>query len=72
MNLIYGEIVEIFPEEGVRMGRIRVGGALRVAALDLLADARRGDMVLLCDGVAINRVLGVENTEANHVSGHPR
>ncbi len=72
MNLIYGEIVEVFPEDGMRMGRIRVGGAMKVAALDLLADARRGDMVLLCDAVAINRVQGVENAETNHVSGHPR
>ena len=24
MNLIYGEVVEIFPEEGIRMGRVRV------------------------------------------------
>lgn len=28
MNLVYGEIVEVFSEEGMRMGKIR-GGAVK-------------------------------------------
>ncbi len=56
MNLIYGEVVEVFRAEGLRMGRIRAGGAMKEFPLELLADAARGDTVLLCDGVAIGRV----------------
>ena len=32
MNLIYGEIVDVFAEDG-RMGKIRVGGAMSRVAL---------------------------------------
>jgi hydrogenase maturation factor len=71
MNLLYGEIVEIFLEDGMRMGRIRVGGAMKNVLLDL-TEARCGDIVLLCDGVAINRVEGVDKKEASHVSGNTR
>jgi len=56
MNLIYGEIVDIFHEEGLRRGKVRVGGALKIVTLDLLADADTGDEVLLCDGIAIGKV----------------
>jgi hydrogenase maturation factor len=56
MNLIYGEIVDVFQEEGLRRGKVRVGGALKIVTLDLLADADKGDEVLLCDGVAIGKV----------------
>lgn len=56
MNLIYGEIVETLVEDGMQFGRIRVGGAVIKASLDLLTDARCGDTVLLADGVAISKV----------------
>lgn len=56
MNLVFGEVVEIMHEDGMRLGRIRVGGALRNASLDLIRDAACGDCVLLCDGVAISKV----------------
>jgi hydrogenase maturation factor len=68
MNLIYGEVVNVFTEDAVRMGKIRVGGALKKATLELVADARQGDVVLLCDGVAISKV----QEERSHVSGNPR
>jgi hydrogenase maturation factor len=68
MNLVYGEIVDVFLEDGVRMGKIRVGGAMKKVALELIDDVQPGDVVLVCDGVAISKV----QEEANHVSGNPR
>ena len=72
MNLLYAEIVEVFAEQGMRMGVIGVGGARKKIALDLLANPRCGDTVLLCDGVAIGRVEGSRQTEINHVPGNTR
>lgn len=57
MNLIYAEILEIFVEEGMQMGRVRVGGAVKAVSLDLLTDPERGDTILLADGVAISKVV---------------
>ena len=56
MNLIYGEIVAISREVDMRVGKIRIGGALRNVSLDLVTAAEIGDSVLICDGVAIARV----------------
>lgn len=56
MNLIFGELIQIFEEDGMRFGKVRVCGAAKKVALDLVADAGRGDRVLLCDGVAISKV----------------
>ena len=67
MNLIYGEIADVFIEDGLRMGKVRVGGAMRKVTLELLTDAQPGDRVLLCDGVAISK-----EEERHHVSGYPR
>lgn len=66
MNLLYGEIVEFLVEDGMRMGNVRVSGALKKVPLDLLTDVRCGDNVLLCDGVAISKV------EENNVSRDSR
>jgi hydrogenase maturation factor len=71
MNLVYGEIAEVLVEDGMRMGRIRVGGALKKVSLDLLTNAQRGDTVLLCDGVAISRVDPGASAEENDVSRNP-
>ncbi len=68
MNLVYGEIVDAFTEDGVRMGKIRIGGAMKNVTLELIEHAQRGDMVLLCDGVAISKV----QEETSHVSGNSR
>ena len=62
MNLVYGEIVEIFQEEGMRFGTVRCGGALKRAALDLLDECERGDTILMCDGVVIGKVRGDAET----------
>lgn len=56
MNLLYGRVVDIFTEDGVRMGKIQVGGALKKIPLELLTDVVCGDRVLICDGVAISKV----------------
>ena len=56
MNLLYGQLIEVTKENGMRMGRVCVGGASRKVALELLTAAEPGDKVLLCDGVAIARI----------------
>ncbi len=70
MNLVYGEVVEIFRESGIQMGRIRFGGAMRKAPLDLICDAALGDRVLLCDGVAIGKVEDFVNDDFSPVTNH--
>ena len=55
MNLLYGEIVEILAEDGMRFGKIRVGGALKKISLELLGEPQIGDRVLICDGIAISK-----------------
>jgi hydrogenase maturation factor len=72
MNLVYGEIVEVFSEDDMLVGRIRVHGATRKIPLGLLTDAVRGDRVLICDGVAISKVTVPFKTEVKHVSGDSR
>ena len=50
MNLLYGEVVEILTEDGMKFGKIRVGGAVKKIPLELLTNVVRGDRVLICDG----------------------
>ena len=71
MNLLYGEIVEMFSEDGMFAGKIRVGGAIKKVSLDLLVEPEIGDWILICDGVAISKVEGQSTTEINYVSGNP-
>ncbi len=56
MNLLYGTVAEVFEEDGLRMARVRVGGAKKAVPLDLVPDAGVGDVVLICNGVAIEKV----------------
>ena len=72
MNLVYGEIVAISAEGEMRVGKIRIGGAIKKAFLDLVTAAEIGDSILLCDGVAIAKVDQIEKTENHYVSGHSR
>lgn len=72
MNLVYGEIVDVFTENGMRMGRVRVAGALKNVPLDLLTNINCGDRVLLCDGVPISRVEDDAAEVKNHVSRDSR
>lgn len=55
MNLLYGQIVEIASEDGMRVGKIRVAGAFKQVSLELLGEAQIGDRVLVCDGIAISK-----------------
>jgi hydrogenase maturation factor len=55
MNLLYGQIVEIASEDGMRVGKIRVAGAFKKVSLELLGEAQIGDRVLVCDGVALSK-----------------
>jgi hydrogenase maturation factor len=71
MNLVFGEVVKEFDESGIRMGKIRVRGAIREAALDLLVGIQPGDIVLLCDDIAVSK-LQTEKTEKNCVPGNSR
>jgi hydrogenase maturation factor len=56
MNLIYGEVIELLQEEGIRFGKIRCGRALKKVPLELLTTVAPGDRILMCDGVAISKV----------------
>ena len=56
MNLIYGEVVEILTEDGMKFCKIRVAGALKKVPLELLTDVEPGDTLLVCDGVGFSKV----------------
>jgi hydrogenase maturation factor len=72
MNLVYGEIIELFEEDESRMGKVRIHGVLKKVSLDLLTAPSVGDIVLLCEGVALNKVDQSTLREAMYVSGHSR
>jgi hydrogenase maturation factor len=71
MNLIYGEVVEILTEDGMRFGKIRVTGVLTKVSLNLLTKVERGDTILMCDGVAISKV-SAGTTETSDVPRNSR
>ena len=56
MHFVTGEVIEIYEEGGLRMGRVRVGGAITCVSLALLPDVQVGDAVLAHAGVAISKV----------------
>jgi hydrogenase maturation factor len=70
MNLLYRQIVEAFPEDGMFVGKIWVGGAMKEVFLALLIEPQIGDRILICDGVAISKVEPQRTTEINYVSGN--
>ena len=70
MNLVYGEIIAVFSEDGMPMGQVRVHGASKKIPLGLLTNAVQGDRVLICDGVAISKVARPSEKGTNNVSGH--
>jgi len=67
MNLVYGEIAESFLQDGMRMGRVRVAGAVKKMSLELLTDVQPGDKVLVCDGVAISKVTNSTDRKIDNV-----
>ena len=56
MNLVTGEIVEIYLEDGTTMATVSVSGALMRVALIFVPEAHVGDTILVESGVAISRV----------------
>ena len=72
MNLLTGQIVETYKEEGVAMARVRVSGAYVRVAMQLLPDARVGDMILIESGVAIAKVENTRMKEASYVPCNSR
>ncbi|MBI3585933.1 MAG: HypC/HybG/HupF family hydrogenase formation chaperone [Ignavibacteriales bacterium] len=62
MNLISGELVEIYIAEGTTMGKVRVGGAFMRVPLTFLMETKVGDKILMESGVAISKV-EVENLQ---------
>ncbi len=56
VNLLYGEVVEVFERDGESTGTIRVGTALKVVSLMFVPGIRPGEKVLVSDGVAIGTI----------------
>jgi hydrogenase expression/formation protein HypC len=55
-----GRITTVFEEEGIRMGKVDFGGALRRVCLAYVPDAREGDYTIVHAGFAISRMDEVE------------
>lgn len=51
-----GMVEEVRTEEGLRVGRVRFGGAVRDAILEHVPDAAVGDWVLVHVGFALQRL----------------
>ena len=56
MNVLTGEIVEIYLEDGKTMGKVRVGDATADVGLTLLMAAKVRDRVLIDSGIALSVV----------------
>jgi len=63
MQMISGELVKVYEEHGVRMGKLRVRGVTTSVALGLVPNACVGDRLLAHVGVALSR-------EEDHVPRH--
>ena len=72
MNLVYGEIIALSPEREIRIGKVRVGGAIIAVSLDFVSPAQIGEVVLVCDGVAIAKVEHERNTVNSYVPRNTR
>jgi hydrogenase maturation factor len=68
MNLVYGEVVDLSLEQGMRIGTVRISGALKKVPLDLVIDAQCGDKILMCNGVAIGKVNDLRTIEKGQES----
>ena len=60
---IPGKIVAVYERDGLPMGRVDFGGALREACLSYVPEAAVGDYVLIHVGFAINRLSEKEAQE---------
>jgi hydrogenase maturation factor len=55
MNLISGQIEEIYVHEGMTMGKVNVRGAFLRVPLTFLMDAKISDTIVIESGVAISK-----------------
>jgi hydrogenase maturation factor len=55
MNIMTGQIEEIFVSDGMTMGKISVRGAFVKVPLTFLMSAKVGDTVVIESGVAISK-----------------
>lgn len=55
MNIMTGQIEEIFVNDGMTMGKISVRGAYVKVPLTFLMSAKVGDTILIESGVAISK-----------------
>jgi hydrogenase expression/formation protein HypC len=51
---IPGKIVEIYENQGLKMGRVDFGGVFREACLEYVPAAKIGDFILIHVGFALN------------------
>ncbi len=72
MSLLTGRLVEIFLEDGVPKGKVKIGGAFTNVVLTLLMDAHVGDTVLVEAGVAIGVLSESQPMENDYVSRDSR
>lgn len=72
MNLIYADVMDISDELGGKMARVRVGGAMRKVAVELISDVQPGDRVLVCDGIAIAKADPRFSNQEQYVFGNSR
>lgn len=63
--LYYAIVVELGTDHGLRFARVRAGGAIGRASIEVLPDAAIGDQVLVHAGVVLARVAkpGAERPE---------
>jgi hydrogenase maturation factor len=55
MNIITGQIEEIFVSDGMAMGKVSVRGAYLKVPLTFLMSAKVGDTIVIESGVAISK-----------------
>jgi hydrogenase maturation factor len=55
MNIITGQLEEIYVNDGMTMGKVSVRGAFLKVPLTLLMSARVGDTIVIESGVAISK-----------------
>jgi len=60
---IPGRIIEIYPANGLKMGKLDFGGVTREACLEYVPEAKIGDYALIHVGFALNLVSEQEAQE---------
>lgn len=58
-----GRVVDVYERDGLPMGKVDFGGAVREACLSYVPEAAVGDYVLIHVGFAINRLSEEEAQE---------